>query len=400
MPRRRASEARDPKIHLTEAAVQRLSIDQSRRREIGDAQMSGLVLRITPTGSKTWSVLLPITNPDLPAGPRRTRRATIGRYPAVGLRAAREKAQALLQVAAAGRDPIREREQHARERETRLFKPVVARFIDLYAKPNQRNWKATEHLLKMHVVKAWGDRAIDSVTRRDAHELLDGLVAAGKLAIAREVRKHITKLFNWAADRDMIAASPLAGLRRRELGYEAREKVLDMDELRRVWDAAGTIGYPFGTITRLLILTGQRRGEIAAAKHSWFTASTLEIPASAYQTGRAHTVPLGPEAAAIVKTLPRWTCGEFVFSTKAGRTPVCGHSNAKERLDKLSGVTGWTIHDIRRSVATHMARLGVPADHIERVLGHVIPGVAGVYNRHAYAAEKRAALELWGRQWA
>jgi integrase len=98
--------------------------------------------------------------------------------------------------------------------------------------------------------------------------------------------------------------------------------------------------------------------------------------------------------------LPRWSADDYFFSTTAGLKPVTGFSTAKVRLDRLSKVHNWVIHDLRRSMATHMARLGVPQEHIERVLGHVIEGVAGTYNRYSYLDEKRAALELWGKQWS
>lgn len=104
-------------------------------------------------------------------------------------------------------------------------------------------------------------------------------------------------------------------------------------------------------------------------------------------------------ALAIVEGLPKWNGGDFLLSTTAGKRPVSGFSKAKARINKLSKVEGWTLHDLRRSAATHMARLGIPQEHIERVLGHAIEGVAGTYNRYSYLTEKRAALDLWGAQW-
>jgi integrase len=174
-----------------------------------------------------------------------------------------------------------------------------------------------------------------------------------------------------------------------------------MKELQAVWDATEEMGYPFGHMYRMLILTGQRKSEIATMRRCWIASDTnaVEIPATDYKTKRPHLIPLSEPALKLVKALPKWNIGDFMFSTTAGARPISGYSKAKTRLDELSKVEGWVVHDIRRSVATHMARLGVSQEHIERVLGHVIEGVAGTYNRYSYLDEKRAALELWGRQW-
>ncbi|MBM0207414.1 site-specific integrase [Micromonospora sp. STR1s_5] len=222
------------------------------------------------------------------------------------------------------------------------------------------------------------------------------------MALAREVRKHLTRLFNWAVDRGLLAASPFAGMERPEISYRPRERVLSMEEMQAIWEATREMGYPFGALFRLLILTGQRKSEVATARRRWLLPdlAALEIPAASYKTGRPHTVPLSGAALALAESLPRWHVGDFLFSTTSGAKPVSGFSKAKARLDRLSDVTDWTIHDIRRSVATHMARLGIPQEHIERVLGHVIEGVAGTYNRYSYLQEKRKALELWGTQWS
>jgi integrase len=190
-------------------------------------------------------------------------------------------------------------------------------------------------------------------------------------------------------------------MRRPELGYVARERVLTMDELKAIWAAADKMGYPFGPMVRLLILTAQRRAEIANLERGWLLTGqqAFEVPASHYKTDRPQVVPLSAPALAIVEALPQ-TSGDFLLSTTAGKVPVSGFSKAKARIDKLSKVEGWTLHDLRRSAATHMARLGIPQEHIERVLGHAIEGVAGTYNRYSYLDEKRAALDLWGAQWA
>jgi len=282
-----------------------------------------------------------------------------------------------------------------------VFEVICARFIELHAKAHTVKWRDTERLLNTHVVPVWRGKPIDQIDRATAHELLDDIAMESGAGAAREVRKHVTKFFNWAVDRGLLVASPVAGMRRPELGYAPRERVLTMDELKAIWAAADKMGYPFGPMVRLLILTAQRRAEIANLERGWLLKGqqAFEVPASHYKTDRPQVVPLSAPALAIVEALPQ-TSGDFLLSTTAGKVPVSGFSKAKARIDKLSKVEGWTLHDLRRSAATHMARLGIPQEHIERVLGHAIERVAGTNNRYSYLDEKRAALDLWGAQWA
>jgi integrase len=335
---------------------------------------------------------------------------TLGAYPHVPLAKARELARDALELADRGEDPSAKRQEERQGRALRTVEAVSERFIDIYAKPNTKEWRAAERLLENNVVPEWRGRLIDSISRAEAHELLDEVTRNRGAAAAREVRKHLTKMFNWAVDRGLLPVSPVAGMRRPELGYVARERVLSLEELRRVWDAAGEMGYPFGPMYRLLILTGQRRSEVAELERGWVDLKrrTVEIPASRYKTKRPHVYPLSRPAVAILKALPKWK-GDCLFTTKDGKVAVSGFSKAKAKMDSLIAEAGekkelpaladWTVHDIRRSVATHMARMGILQEHIERVLGHIVQGVAGTYNQHSYLEEKRAALELWGKQW-
>ncbi len=271
----------------------------------------------------------------------------------------------------------------------------------LHLKPSVKKWHDAERLLRLHVLPEWGNTPIGDIRRRDGQKLLDKVLMAHGVGIAREVRKHVVAMFNWAHDRDEVGVNVLAGMKRKDLAYGERERVLSMDELKAIWAAADKMGYPFGPMVRLLILTAQRRAEIAGLERGWLLPDqqAFEVPASHYKTDRPQVVPLSAPALAIVEALPKWNGGDFLLSTTAGRVPVSGFSKAKARIDTLSGVEGWTLHDLRRSAATHMERLGVAPKHVEMVLGHATEGVAGIYNRYEYLTEKRAALDLWGAQW-
>ncbi|MBK9080743.1 MAG: tyrosine-type recombinase/integrase [Rhizobiales bacterium] len=402
--------AKDPPIRFTDAAVKKLTADPARRREIRDQQTQGLVLRITPQGQKSWSVLYRIAGEgeDGKRGP--LKRVTLGEYPLIGLADARIRALQVLEIADTGQEPGATRErasapairgQIQAKQDERLVRHVVERFATVYARPNLVNAREIERLLQTYVVTAWGDRRIDTITRADAHNLIDEFVAQGEISRGREVRKHLTRVFNWAVDRDIIRANPLSGMERPEIAYKPRERTLTMAEMRAIWEATPAMGYPFGPIVRMLILSGQRKSEIAEARWTWVRTdmNALEVPSDYYKTKRPQVVPLTSAMSELLASLPRFTRDDFLFTTNGGAKPVSGFSKAKQRLDKLSGVTDWTIHDIRRTVATEMARLGIAQEIIERVLGHVIPGVAGVYNRYSYLDQKRTALETWGKLW-
>jgi integrase len=179
---------------------------------------------------------------------------------------------------------------------------------------------------------------------------------------------------------------------------QSRERVLADKELKSIWQAADELGHPYAGIVKLLILTGQRRNEIAGLRWSEIDLDvrSLHLPAQRTKNARAHDVPLSAQALAIVAGLPRLVDADLVFTVK--RKPVTGFSRAKERLNGASGVTDWTLHDIRRTVASGLQRLGVRLEVTEAVLNHKsgsMAGIVGVYQRHDYASEKRDALQRW-----
>ena len=207
------------------------------------------------------------------------------------------------------------------------------------------------------------------------------------------------KFFGWAVEQEIIPASPVAGLKA-PAEEKSRDRILDDRELAAVWAAAGQVDPIYGALVRLLILTGQRRGEIAGLTWDEIDGKKLLItlPRERVKNDRAHEVPLSPQAMAVIEGLPR-TSKTYVFSM-AGKGPINGFGKPKTRLDKLCGFDDWVLHDIRRSVATGMAETGIQPHIIEAVLNHVSghkAGVAGIYNRSQYATEKRAALEAWAK---
>ena len=240
-----------------------------------------------------------------------------------------------------------------------------------------------------------GHMPIAEIRRSHVHALLDRIVA-GELSrdnkpspiMANRVQAAISVVCSWYADRDDDFINPLAGMRRKAK-EAARERTLSDDELRVVWKAAEANPHPFGNFVRFLLLTACRRTEASELPWSELNGDWL-LPADRNKAGRELLRPLSEAAQRIVASQPR--VGDYVFTTDGGR-PMTGYSHYKRAFDRLTGTSGWTLHDLRRTARSLMARAGVPSEHAEQCLGHVIGGVKGTYNRHDYHSEKLRAYE-------
>jgi integrase len=374
---------------LTTRTVEAIGAGQS-RQEIPDAYLPGLYLVVQPSGAKSWAVRYRHNG--------QPRKHTLGPHPAIDLKVARELGAKALRVAAEGRDPSQEKAQ-ARAATPDSVDFVVGRFIERHLKRNYRPrpLKEAERLLRVHVVASWRGRAIGSITRADVRDMLDKIVDDAPI-VANRAHSITRKLFNWAVEQEIVAASPLAGTKP-PAAESSRDRVLNDDELRRVWQAAGKTGFPFGPLVQLLILTGQRRGEVANMEWAELDIGNClwTLPRERTKNDRRHEVPLSAQAIAVIRAVPR-IGDRFVF-TLNGTAPINGFGKDKDRLDALlPGMPAWVIHDLRRTVASGMARLGINLPVIEKVLNHVsgsFAGIVGVYQRHDFADEKRKALDLW-----
>jgi hypothetical protein len=405
---------------FTEAGLERLRAPDQGRVEYGDSVVPGLMLRISETGVKSWSVLYKIkgeggASPTTGRPLKGTqRRISLGQYPILGVKQAREAAIDVLQKSLLGTDARVVRNEALLARGSTTVEAVAKRFLDQEAKPNIESWSKIERAFELHVYPEWRNRTLADIRRRDVHALLDGLIAKGKTGTASDVRKHLSRLFNWAIDREIIAENPLSGLKRKDLQYKADAgRALTDDELRAIWKAAQRMGYPFGPYFQLMILTGQRRTEWADAKHSEVCPKrkVLEIPKARFKGRRDHVVPLPPEAWAIYAAMPRWNGADpYLFSTQAGEAPISGFSKAKASLDELAteelrkalndpeAILGkYRIHDFRVTCESRLADLGFNQDVRDAVLGHAKVGLQRTYNKHDYADEKRQALEAYAK---
>ena len=379
---------------LTDLMIERQRAPSGSRTMLWDTAEPGLGVRI---GASRRTFVLKLRHLG------RQQLLRLGHFPTLTIADARAAARRLKDLSARGVDPAQKAES-PRDGSVAPFNASVAEFVEAYvenyAKPNQRSWKDTAGHLRNHLVRELGTKPIVAVTKADILRVLDNMRSRGIAQGANRTLAHTKRFFGWCVERGVIEQSPAAGIRR-PMKERARDRVLDDMEITLVWRAADVMGYPFGSAIRLLLLTGQRRDEVSHMRWEEIDlgAATWTIPAERNKSGRPHLVPLSSLAQDILGQVPQ--SDGFVFWGRSPSTAINGWSVAKRRLDELCSVSDWRIHDLRRTAATGMARLGFDPHIVERVLNHATSNagpLARVYQRYAYEAEKRQALEAWGAE--
>lgn len=391
-------------MKLTAAAVDKMQ-PTDRRQEVPDSLCTGLYLTIQPTGKKGWQVRYRHGGTH--------RRMTLGSYPMLSLADARARARDTLAAASEGRDPAEE-VRTAKAPKPEDDRNKIKTLIGQYHKRHLASLKSGDVVrreLDRFVVKEWGERDIQDIQKRDVIDLLDGIADSGRVVTANRIRAYLNKFLNWAVERDILAMSPATGVK--PVAKEAsRDRVLTDDEIRWFWAACEAEGFPWGPLGKVLLLTGQRLNEVAQITEGEVRADLWHLSADRTKNGRAHDVPLSQPVRDVLAGVER-IAGRpgFIFTT-TGNSPVSGFFKAraalagameqiaaKERGEPVE-IPRWTFHDLRRTAATGMARLGIPVRITEAVLNHISGtggGIVAVYQRHDYADEKRQALEAWGR---
>jgi integrase len=391
-----------PRKKLTDLFVERVKSPAEGRLEYFDTTFPALALRVTDKGHKSWSLFYRASG--------RLRRYTIGNYPAFDPAAARKAASAALHRVEAGGDPAEEKRRRrlAPAPSADDFASVAREYLERQVKRNTADstYREMARILEKDVLPEWGNRPIATIIRRDVSLLIDKKVAAGAEVQANRILARLRTLFGWAVEKDRIASNPCDGLKP-PTKESSRDRVLADGEIKLFWSACDELGWPFGPLFKLLLLTAQRREEVASIEWEEFDlkAGVWNIPKTKAKNGVGHEVQLSREAIDILAALPR-VAGSFVFSTNGGKTSVSGFSFAKARLDAIMAksarreIEPFILHDLRRTATTGMAALKIPPHVVDRVLNHTsgtIRGVAAVYNRHQYGDERRDALAAWGR---
>ena len=377
---------------LTDLLLRKIKTDGAERVEVWDDRVPGLGVRVSSAGTKSFVLLYRL---DCKA-----KRMTLGRYPVLSLLEARELAQQALNKLTKGDDPQAERQE---KRSYPRFDEVFSEFLRLHCdrKNRENTARETERVLRSRFLTKWASKDLRGIRKHDVLAVIDGILDEGKPSAANHAFAAIRKLFSWSVTRGIVEVNPCTGIGMPAAAVE-RERVLSNDELVAVWRAASTTGYPYGTIVKLLILTAQRRNEVTGMRWSEIDreAATWSMPAERVKNGRFHQIPLPPTACALIDAVPRAN-EAFVFPARGnGDRSFSGFSKLKARLDEVSGVSDWTLHDLRRTAATGLAGLGVSPHVVEKLLNHTtgaLGGVAGIYNRFQYMPEMRAALLKWER---
>lgn len=398
-----------PTARINKSAVD-AAFPQAKDWLLWDDKLPGFGLKVTPSGGKVF-----VYQYRLGGRGAKVRRYTIGKFGKLTADNARSIAEGLAFNVAQGVDPQSQKVETARDAVEKAFSAYAERFIKDRLK---LAWKSAhsdgQSLLRRYAMPIMKDKPLPKIERKDIRAVLSPV--ASKPATARNLFAVMRLLFNWAVDGGDLDRSPMEGLKP-PASPASRDRVLSDQELEVVWRASEGLGNPFGPLVRLLMLTGARREEVAGLE--WpeldHSASQWTLPASKAKNGVAAIFPLSTlacaELDAMAKRMGRakgWPRKGFVFST-TGKTSVSGFSKAKSRLDylvaklvekdaDLEPLAPWRLHDLRRTVATGMQRMGVRFEVTEALLNHVSgarSGVAGVYQRHDWKAEKGLAAQAW-----
>jgi integrase len=377
-----------------------------KRDQIADGIVPGMALRVTDRGQKSFVLVARYPGSNNP-----TRRA-LGPYGAITLAGARDKARDWLELLQQGIDPAEQEARERAEQQRKRLNSFAAMCEDFIRDklPSEKRGKEIELTIRRELLPKWGGLPVTAITESHVRDLVKAK-ARDYEAMARNLLALIRRIFNWAVDQRAygLEHSPCARLKPNKLvGEQAeRTRVLCNLEMRALWRAAEAMGGAYGKFYQMLLLTGQRRNEVAGAQ--WSEIDLKEklwtIPAERMKAGAAHEVPLSNDVVTLLKSLPRGKAGDFVFSQSDGRKAIARFSAEKERLDaamkkELGGkLTPFVVHDIRRTMRTGLSAIPNITDLVrELVIGHTKPELHKVYDQHAYQAEKRQALDAWAKR--
>lgn len=392
---------------LTTKAVEAAKPGSS-RREIRDPGLSGLYLVVQPSGAKSWALRYRFA--------AKPRKLTLGRWPVMGVADARAAASEAIEAVEQGNDPnAAKRTTKAAQLEEQLSeRDKIATLVEQYAARHLSTLKSgatAKRELERHVVAIWGDRDVHEIKRRDVIDLLDGIADSGRVVTANRVRAYLNTFLNWCVERDILEMSPAMGIKP-AAKEKSRERVLSDDEIGWFWEACNRAGQPWGYLGKVLLLTGQRRGEVVNMTEAEITGDLWHLSAERTKNGRAHDVPLSEAVRDVLGAVERVKGRAGYIFTTTGASALQGYykgrNNIAKRMVEIASdergevvdIPNWSWHDLRRTAATGMARLGIPVRVTEATLNHTSGtggGIVAVYQRHDYADEKREALDAWAR---
>jgi integrase len=372
---------------LTAAFAREARAESGKERTVyWDAALPSFGLMVTSAGHKSWVL-------QYRSG-RTSRRYTINSV--LSLDDARKEARAVLGMVARGHDPVVERRKTVDAGKNTL-RAVCERYLAREGGKLRTTAKRQANLERL-VYPVLGDRQIDDVKRSDINHLLDEIEDRRGAAMADQIMATLRRICNWHAVRDDQFRTPFVrGMGRYRPEERERDRILSDIELKRVWKTAEVFPSPWGQLIRFLLLTTCRRTEASAMTRSELVGDLWTIPKERYKTNVEVTLPLSKAARKVLAELPHIQGCDFIFTTD-GRTTLGGFSTFKLRFDIACGVKDWRLHDLRRTARSLLSRAGVNSDIAERCMGHALPGIRGVYDRHDYLDQMKGAFEALAAQ--
>jgi integrase len=399
---------RDP-TSLTDLKVRALRPDPDGEYVQGDTQVPGFGVRVRRSGTAAYVVMKRLPGDTKPT------RVTLGRVGEITLQEAREKARGAISAVRQGIDVNRAKrralEERGAQREAAMrvrtetgyspgtFGELATRYIEREC-PRLARGGEIDRIIRRELLPRLGERRFAELRRRDLNGIVNAIAAGGRPAAAHKVREVGKRIMSWADNEELIERNPFEG-GKNPIHRQERARALSTTEIAALWLAWQTMGAPMGAFMRLALITGQRRSEIATMERRELDLEgrLWTIPAAKSKNRKAHLVPLSALAVEILEGLPRID-DNYVFSTRAG-TRISGFSKAKARAATLSGIMTWRLHDLRRTMATRLAELGIPHPVVSKALNHSprgVMGVTAVYSRYEYLDERREAMERWAQR--
>jgi len=370
---------------------------QSKDYEVFDRDVGGLSVRVFPSGKRSFAVNFRVNG--------KRKRMSIGDPRLMSITEARQTAMELQRKAKSGVNIVQEKkdevEAHIAEqtRNQNTFANISDLFIERYCIEDKKlkSWKEYKRILQKYVIPHWGNRNIEDIKKTDVTALLDSVADNYGPYQANRVLATTRKLFNWACVRGRIEFVPIvAGMARSE---SPRERYLSDEEIVKFWEGCQKEKYPFGKLFQLLLITGQRLGEITNMRWSQIsmTEKVWKLPPHSTKMKRSHLIPLSKMAMDILEMMPKYADRDLLFPTQWNNDrPVSGFSQVKKRICKLE--TDWRLHDLRRTARTNLGKLKINYHICNKVLGHIDQTVEKHYDEYDYLDEKRDALDKWSQR--
>ena len=380
---------------LTDARIRSLLPEKS-RREVWDTE-PGFGLRIAPTGRKSFIYLYRFNG--------KSRRLTLGVYPRTSLADAREIVAKSVKTLEQGNDPGAEK-INARKalRDAESFEELAFQWVERWAKPNRKSWRAAQRELEIDALPAWGKKKAYDIKQKDVFALVEQIMDRGSPIQANRTLGLLKQVFKFGVQRGIIDASPAVAIDK-PAKETRRDRVLSESEIRAFWIGLDRSIMTEGvkTALRLCLVTAQRRGEVAGMRRSEIDGNWWIIPKERSKNGKAHRVPLSPLAKSLIEHA---SSDDYLFPSprKTGsngeQIPIEARAltNAITKNRNVFDTDRFCTHDLRRTAATRMAELGVTRFDISKVLNHTDREVTAIYDHYAYDAEKKKALLKWGRR--